>query len=261
MLLAILAGILGLIIGSFLNAVIFRLKSGEQFITGHSKCPACGHALGFWDLIPLFTFIFLRGKCRYCHQPIDWQYPAVESATAAVFVIGWLYFFPLSAAFYNQPLTTYLPFLIYLIFSCFLIIIFVYDLRYYLILDKVSLTALVVAFGANYLLGRPLLNLAGAAVLIGGFFMLQFIISKGKWIGGGDIRLGLVMGAMLGWPIGLVALGLAYLIGALAGLLLIALKKKSLQSQLPFGTFLSFTTWACLLWGQKILDWYLDRII
>lgn len=253
--------ILGLISGSFLNAVIFRLKSGEQFITGHSKCPRCGHALGFWDLIPLFTFIFLRGKCRYCHQPIDWQYPLVELVTAAVFTIGCLYFLPLSVAFYNQPLTSYLPYLAYLIFSCFLIIIFVYDLRYYLILDKVSLTALVIAFGANYLLGRPLFNLAGAATLIGGFFTLQFIVSRGKWIGGGDIRLGLVMGAMLGWPISLVALGLAYLIGAAIGLILVAFKKKDLNSQLPFGTFLSLTTWACLLWGQKILAWYLEIVI
>lgn len=259
MLLAIFTGILGLIIGSFLNAVIFRLRSGEQFVTGHSKCPACGHQLGFFDLIPVFSFIFLRGKCRYCNKPIDWQYPMVELVTAAIFVIGFFQF-PISPLA-GQANFQSLSFFTYLIFSCFLIIIFVYDLRYYLILDKVSLTALIIAFGANYLLGRPLINLAVAAMVIGGFFMLQFIVSRGKWIGGGDVRLGLVMGAMLGWPIGLVALGLAYVIGAAIGLLLVAFKKKDLNSQLPFGAFLSLTTWACLLWGEKILTWYLERVI
>ena len=250
-----LIAILGLIVGSFLNAVIFRLKSGEQFVTGHSKCPSCKHPLAFLDLIPLFSFIFLQGKCRYCHQSISWQYPLVELVTALVFIVGYYHFFGLESAAFSPE------YLIYLIFSCFLIIIFVYDFRYYLILDKVSLIALVVAFVLNYLAGRPLLNLALAAVVIGGFFFLQFVISKGKWIGGGDIRLGLVMGAMLGWPMGLVALGLAYLIGAAFGLILMALKKKGLNSQLPFGAFLSLTTWACLLWGQRILEWYMDKVL
>lgn len=250
---------MGLIIGSFLNAVIFRLKAGEQFVTGHSKCPHCGHQLGFFDLIPVFSFIFLRGQCRYCHKPIDWQYPMVEAVTALVFAIG----------FYSIIGKQMLPaidwrvifeYFTYLIFSCFLIIIFVYDLRYYLILDKVSLTALVIAFLLNYLLGAPIVNLLISALLIGGFFLLQFVVSRGKWIGGGDIRLGLVMGAMLGWPIGVVALGLAYLIGAVVGLLLVALKKKGLNSQLPFGTFLTLTVWACLLWGEHILAWYFTVI-
>lgn len=267
MLLVLLAAILGLIIGSFLNAVIFRLKSGEQFITGHSKCPNCCHQLSFFDLIPLFSFIFLKAKCRYCAKSISWQYPLVELVTALVFVVGYWKFFMgtwenenmrILFSLSNVPI---FPYLAYLIFSCFLIIIFVYDLRYSLILDKVSLTALVIAFVANYLLGKPLLNLVIAALIIGGFFLLQFVVSKGKWLGGGDIRLGLVMGAMLGWPLAIVALGLAYIIGAAFGLILIVLKKKSLSSQLPFGTFLSLTTWACLLWGQQILDWYLERII
>ena len=154
-----------------------------------------------------------------------------------------------------------LQYLSYLIFSCFLIIIFVYDFKYYLILDKVSLSALVVAVVLNYLTGYSIINLLMSAVIIGGFFFLQFILSQGKWIGGGDIRLGLVLGAMLGWPLCLVALGLAYVVGAIVGLGLIILKKKQLNSQLPFGTFLSLAIWVCLLWGQKILDWYLFRVL
>jgi prepilin signal peptidase PulO-like enzyme (type II secretory pathway) len=241
--------VLGLIFGSFLNAVIFRLKRNEQFISGRSKCLKCKHALAFADLIPLFSFIFLRAKCRYCKAKISWQYPAVELVTALVFLIGYWHYLSLT------------DYLVYLVFSCWLIVIFVYDFKYYLILDKVSLSALVTAFVLNFLSGKSALNLLIGALVVSGFFLLQFVVSKGKWIGGGDLRLGLVMGAMLGWPMALVALALAYLSGAALGLLLIVFKKKSFNSQLPFGTFLTVSTWAVLLWGEQILNWYLNSML
>src|SRR3989344_5798901 len=241
--------ILGLVIGSFLNAVIFRLKKNEQFIKGRSKCLFCKKELKPRDLIPVVSFIFLKGRCRFCQKRISWQYPLLELATGLLFLIGYFYY---PAA--GQPFN----YLAYLSFSCFLIVIFTYDLKYYLILDKVSLTALLVAFLANFLLGRDPLNLLLGAVLVAGFFLSQFLISKGKRIGGGDIRLGLVMGAMLGWPLVLVALFLAYIIGAIIGLWLIVLKKKAWGSQLPFGTFLAAATWLSLCWGERLMNWYLN---
>lgn len=249
---AIFVFILGLIIGSFLNVVIVRLKAKKQFLTGHSQCPQCGHQLAWLDLIPILSFLFLRGKCHYCKAKISWQYPLMEIATGLIFFIGYWHYLTVSDSL-NQLIISYL---IYLVFSCFLLIIFVYDLKYYLILDKVSLSALIAAVALNYLLGRPMLNLLLAALLIGGFFLLQFIFSKGKWIGGGDIRLGLVMGAMLGWPMALTALVLAYVIGAVVGLLLVLLKQKSWHSQLPFGAFLAPATWVVYLWGSNIVAWY-----
>jgi prepilin signal peptidase PulO-like enzyme (type II secretory pathway) len=248
---AVLIFIFGLICGSFLNAVIFRLKAGEQFIKGRSKCPACAQPLGFWDLIPVFSFVFLKAKCRYCHQAISWQYPAVELFTGLVFLAGYFKYL----AGHNFSHLAQLS--VFLIFVCFLIIILVYDLRYYLILDKVSLPAFVAALLLNFLLDKSILNMLLAAGVVAGFFLLQFIISKGKWIGGGDIRLGLVIGAMLGWPEVLVALFLAYILGSLVGLLLIALKKKKWQSEMPFGTFLAFTSLVSLLWSEQIIRWYL----
>jgi len=239
--------ILGLIVGSFLNVVIFRLKQNEQFVKGRSKCLFCKKELKFLDLIPLLSFIFLKAKCRYCARKLSWQYPLVELATALVFLTGFFYYQLFS---FN--------YLSYLVFSCFLIIIFVYDLKYYLILDKVSLTALLFAFLANFLLGVNPLNLFLGALILGGFFLAQFVFSKGRWIGGGDIRLGLVMGAMLGWPGVLTALMVAYLAGAAAGLLLIVFKKKVWGSQLPFGVFLAPATWVTLLWGPQLVKWYFN---
>ena len=247
--------IFGLIIGSFLNMVIYRLKTGGQMIFSRSKCPKCHHLLGFSDLVPIFSFLFLKGKCRYCSKSISWQYPLVELASAIIFVLGYLKYF-------QQLVTLEIAFsyAVYLIFCSFLIVIFVYDWKYYLILDKVSLPVLVMAFIFNYLLGKSLANLLVASLIIGGFFLLQFVISQGRWIGGGDIRLGLVMGAMLGWPKVLTALFLAYMLGAAFALILILLKKKQWNSQIPFGTFLTFSTVVALLYGDNLVDWYLSLI-
>ena len=245
--------IFGLIIGSFLNAVIFRLKLNEQFIRGRSKCLNCQNELKAWDLIPVLSFIFLKGKCRYCHKAISWQYPLLELATGLVFLLGYFNLSYIKADFVFSYLT-------FIVFACFLIIIFIYDLKYYLILDKVSLPAFTIALILNVLLGYNVGNLLLASVIIGGFFGLQFIISQGKWIGGGDIRLGLVMGAMLGWPLALVALFLAYILGAVFGLILIISRRKDWQSQLPFGTFLTAATLIALLWGHEILSWYLTKL-
>lgn len=254
--------ILGLIIGSFLNAVIYRLKTKEGIITERSKCPQCKHLLGFWDLFPILSFIFLKGRCHYCHKKISWQYPLVELATGIIFVVGYLVLGP--PAFASEALRAGhrlwvmgLEYLAFLIFSGFLIIIFVYDLKHYLIPDKVSMPAFIVALVINLVLGHSLVNLLLACLLTSGFFLFQLVVSKGRWIGGGDIRLGLVMGAMLGWPKVLVALLLAYLIGSVIGLGMIIAKKKQWNSQVPFGTFLSVATLITLLFGEEIISWYL----
>ncbi len=248
----LIIAIFGLIIGSLLNAIIYRLKSGDKIVFSRSKCVHCHKKLSAWDLIPIFSFIFLKGKCRYCHKAISWQYPLVELATAVIFVLGYFkYLYP------NHPIAQSPNYLTFLVFSCFLIIIFVYDLKHNLILDKVSLPALIIAFIANFLFGFTIWNLALAGIIVAGFFLFQFVISNGKWIGGGDIRLGLVMGAMLGWPNVLAALLLAYIIGAAVGLILIGFKKKQLNSHLPFGTFLTLATLIILLFGEEIVEWYL----
>ncbi|MFA6098834.1 MAG: prepilin peptidase [Patescibacteria group bacterium] len=242
--------ILGLVIGSFLNAVIYRLHVGVSFMKGHSYCPFCKHNLDFRDLFPVFSFIFLKGKCRYCRKKISWQYPLVELATAMAFLL--LYFkFGLSATF-----------AVYLIYTVFLIIIFVFDWRYYLVLDKVSIPAVVIAFLLSFfVLKISLLSLLLGLLIGGGFFLLQYLVSRGKWIGGGDIRLGLMMGAMLGYQALLVALFIAYFTGSLGGLGLIFSGRKKWKSQVPFGTFLSLATFAAFLIGSAVILFYKNLLI
>lgn len=243
----ILVILLGLVVGSFLNAVIYRLHVGVSFMHGRSYCPFCKHDLGFWDLIPLFSFLFLKGKCRYCHKHISWQYPSVELGTMIAFLL----------IFWQFGLTPEL--FVYLLYSIFLILIFVYDLRYYLILDRVSLPAIGLALILSFfVLEVEIISLFIAGALGGGFFLLQFIVSKGKWIGGGDIRLGLLMGFMLGYPEVLIALFIAYVIGSLFGVTLILSGKKKWSSQVPFGTFLSLATFVSFFIGEYLVNYYLD---
>ena len=237
--------ILGLVVGSFLNVVIYRLHVGGGFVAGRSYCPHCKHSLATTDLVPLVSFILLRGRCRYCRKKISWQYPLVESATALLFLIFYL----------AHGLT--LPLLVYAVYGCFLMVIFVFDLRYYLILDKVSVPAMVVAaLGSLFILKISALHLLTGALIGAGFFLVQFLVSKGKWIGGGDIRLGAVMGLMLGYQQLLVALFIAYLLGSIIGIGLVMGGKKKMSSQIPFGTFLSLATVITFFIGSPIVEYY-----
>ncbi|MFA5052309.1 MAG: prepilin peptidase [Patescibacteria group bacterium] len=240
-----LVAILGLVVGSFLNAVIYRLHAGVSFMHGRSYCPHCKHNLASKDLVPLFSFLFLRGRCRYCQKPISWQYPLVELMTAAGF-IAVLWKFDVSATL-----------LVYCLYTCLLMIIFVFDLRYYLILDRVSIPAVIIAGVLSAIvLHISVASLFIGAVIGGGFFLIQFLVSRGKWIGGGDIRLGVLMGVMLGWPQILVALVIAYFIGSVIGVGLIVSRRKKWQSQVPFGTFLSVATFITFFIGPAVVNYY-----
>jgi len=247
----------GLIVGSFLNCVIYRLETRKSFLNGRSYCPHCKHKLIWQDLIPIFSFLILRGKCRYCGKKISLQYPLVEFSTGILFVLI------LSHSIYN------LPFAIYnLIIVCFLIIIFVYDLKHFIIPDKVIYPAILVSCIWYFVSGiffhlytkYDILNTIYSAVGAAIFFLLIVLISNEKWMGFGDVKLAFLMGLFLGWPNILVALFLAFFIGAIIGIGLIATGKKTLKSEVPFGPFLVAGTFISLFWGQNIINWYLNLI-
>ena len=241
--------LLGTIIGSFLNCVIYRLEIGKSFLWGHSFCPYCKHKLAWYDLIPVFSFLTLKGKCRYCQKPISLHYPLVELATAILFVL----------IFNSQDLfnTSYL-----LLIASFLIIIFVYDLKHYIIPDKVIFPAIATAFIYNLLNIRHLiLNTLPAALGASGFFLAIYFASKGKWLGFGDVKLSFLMGFILGFPNIVVALFLAFLTGAITGLILIAQSKKTLKSMVPFGPFLVFGTFLAMFYGEPIINWYCNLFL
>lgn len=268
----------GLVVGSFLNCIIYRLEKGQGFLFSRSYCPHCKHVLGWKDLIPILSFIILRGKCRYCQKPISIQYPAVEIATALSFLISYFLF-----------LIHFLFLIFYLVIFCFLIIIFVYDLKHYIIPDKVIYPAIGLALVFVILnavkdpvapalttgflaspspsfalqnwgwasLGMTILSAFGAAA----FFLAIVLISRGKWMGVGDIKLAFLMGLFLGWPNILVALFVAFLLGAVVGLGLIVLGKKTLKSEVPFGPFLVSGTLLALFFGQSIIHWYVNLFL
>ncbi len=240
----------GLTIGSFLNCLIWRLHKNEGMLD-RSYCPKCKKQIAWYDNIPVLSFILLRGKCRNCGKSISWQYPVVESITGMLFLLAYL----------NPPLNP-LPrgdFLIvfrdWFLISV-MIVIFIYDLRWYLILDKITLPSCAIIFLLNFLLGISWQNMLISGIIGSSFFLIQFLISKGKWIGGGDIRLGLLMGLALGWPYVVLAIFLAYLIGSFVGVGLILSGKKQWGSKVPLGVFLSTATIITLFWGEMILNWY-----
>jgi len=137
-----------------------------------------------------------------------------------------------------------------------MMIVFIYDLRWYLVLDIVVLPASLAVFIFNIFIGVDWYNLLISGIIGGSFFLIQFIVSRGRWIGGGDIRLGLFMGLALGWPNVMVALILAYLIGSVVSIGLVVSGKKKWGSQIPLGIFLSTATIITLFWGKQIMDWY-----
>jgi len=239
--------IFGLAVGSFLNCLIYRLETDKSFILGRSFCPRCHHKLEVLDLIPIFSFLFLKGKCRYCHKKISFQYPLVEMFTGALFVLCFLF---------------QAPYYLFIIVP-FLIVIFVYDLKHYIIPDKIIYPAIGIALILNFqflisnqysIFNSSILSALGAA----GFFLLIVLVSSGKWMGIGDIKLGFLMGLVLGFPNILLALFLAFMMGAIIGVGLVGFKKKNMKSEVPFGPFLVLGTLISLFWGQEIINWYLS---
>lgn len=242
--------IFGLVIGSFLNAVIYRLKSGESVAQGRSKCFNCQHVLTWLDLIPVISFLSLRGHCRYCRSKISWQYPLVELTVAVLFSAIFYYFFYLASVTDLTPWRL----VVSLILISFSLVIFVYDLRYYLVAESVVWVIIVIMLLANlFIFQISWLSLLGAVAAICLFFWLQIVLSNGRWLGSGDLLLGLLMGVSLGWPMAVVALIMAYWLGALISVSLVAAQRKNFNSQIPFGPFLMVGLIIVWFFGDRLL--------
>ncbi|KKQ74484.1 MAG: Type 4 prepilin-like protein leader peptide-processing enzyme [Berkelbacteria bacterium GW2011_GWB1_38_5] len=250
----ILIILLGLAVGSFLNVVILRFDEIKTIINTRSHCVSCKKNLRWYDLIPFFSFVFLLGKCRYCKKNISPQYPLVEIGTGLIFG---LLFWKFGFSWILIP---------YLLITCLLIVIFVYDILKLMISD--FLVYLALGIWVVWILSQFLLNnyqisiildsLYGGLVL-GGFLGLIVIVSRQKWMGAGDIALGVLLGMMVGWPVVLVATFLAFVLGSFIGLFLIAVHKKKMKDQLPFAPFLITGMWLALLFGEQIINLYLGK--
>ena len=248
--------LIGCCVGSFLNSVIFRLQTKESLVKNRSHCPYCKKNLSWFELIPIISFILQKGRCRKCKRKISWQYPLVELATGIFFVLV----FNSQSIFNFQGLISVIFW--FFVISC-LIIIFVYDLKHYIIPNEVVYPAIIIAFFyklfnvwnfGNWNLFK-IWDL-GLGVLPTLFFIAIVLFSRGHWMGMGDAKLVLFIGLVLGWPKILIALFLAFLSGALISIFLIILKKKTFKSQIPFGPFLSGAAIIVIFWGNVLVNWY-----
>lgn len=268
-------GIFGLLLGSFVNALVWRIReqskiskkhaarASELSVTkGRSMCPHCRHELAPKDLIPLFSWLALRGKCRYCHKAIGWQYPVVELATGLLFVISYIYW-PESRL---SGVSQYLHFGVWLVMLTGFIALVIYDLKWMLLPNRIvyplmllagALAAYDLAVGAI-----ALVDLALSVAIAGGIFYLLFMVSDGKWIGGGDVKLGTLIGLLLADPyLAFFALLLASVLGTLFVLPGMVLRKVTASSRIPFGPFLIAACVLVFFFGATAIEWYKDIIL
>ncbi len=251
--------ILGSAFGSFVNVVVDRVYKGQSPLRARSYCDYCRKTLAWFDLIPVFSFIFLGGHCRFCHRPISLQYPIVEIATGGLFTAFAIW----QLNFTQWQITPLLlvNFAFYFLTATALMIVLVSDLKYGLIYDAVVvtgtlLTVVYLMLTTPSLLGSSLL----AAFLSFLLFLFLVLITKKRGMGEGDVKLVFWLGLLTGFPNFGVMLTLSFILGGLvAGVLLLAGKKKFGQT-LPFGPFLTIATVLTLIWGEKFLNWYLASV-
>ncbi|MDQ5972470.1 MAG: leader peptidase (prepilin peptidase) / N-methyltransferase [Patescibacteria group bacterium] len=268
--------LLGLCLGSFVNALVWRLHEQDKLTgkkakraakelsisQGRSMCPDCRHQLGFWDLLPVASWLGLRGKCRYCHHSISWQYPLVEVLTAAMFVFSY--------AFWPHSWTTLgvFQFAVWLVIVVGFMALTVYDARWQILPDRIVYPLMVVA-AINALVVSVLSEdpmhlvyaLVGVACLAGLFYAI-FQVSGGKWIGGGDVKLGVVIGLLVTGPVNaILVLFVASVLGLLVALPDVFRKKSGLSKRIAFGPFLMVATVFVVLFGADLADWYTRQFL
>jgi leader peptidase (prepilin peptidase)/N-methyltransferase len=244
--------LLGLEIGSFLNVCIDRLPRGESIVKPPSHCEACGHRLTAKDLIPVFSYLWLRGRCRYCGTSIPGKLFYVELVTGVIYAF----------LYWKYGLTPELGAMIF--YAALFTIIFMVDLEKNVILNKVVYPAMAIAVILGVLGIQPELPqwpVEGIAnVAMGGgvgflFFFVLAVASRGG-MGWGDVKLAGLIGLATGFPMVLVAIVLGAVLGGIVGVVLMAVKKKGMKSLIPFGPFLSVATMVTLIWGGDMINWY-----
>ncbi|MDD5376915.1 MAG: prepilin peptidase [Candidatus Gracilibacteria bacterium] len=267
--------VFGTMFGSFASVLIWRIRSKEGGITtGRSHCPKCGHILGALDLFPLFSYIFLRGKCRFCQERISPVYPFLELITGLLFMLSG-YFFINPLLLFSPSLPEIMKLGFFLIIA-FITVVFVFydilfmeipdevlipvDILLFILLFIVSLGVDIPVFGhflpfQNPILNIPLVNASLGAFGIFAFFYIQILVSKGKWMGGGDLRIALFMGLVAGAKIAALGLLLAYFAGSIIGIIIL-IATRNRNTEVPFGPYLALGLYISLFWYTPIVEWY-----
>jgi leader peptidase (prepilin peptidase) / N-methyltransferase len=246
-----IVGVLGLLIGSFLNAVIHRVPRGQSLVSPGSRCPSCGYALQWYDNIPVISYLILGGRCRKCRKTISIRYPIVELITAAVFVAHYF-------VFGWTPLLA-----VRLAFAASLVALFAIDLEHHLLPDVITLPGIVVGLVASLFLPPGIVESLIGMLIGGGLWLIgeaYFRYAGEEGMGGGDVKMLAMIGAFLGWKLVLVTLVLSSVAGSVIGLSIVAVKRGGMKYALPFGTFLALGALAASLIGAQIVTWYAGRL-
>jgi len=257
--------LLGVTVASFLNVCIDRLPAGDSLISPGSHCASCHHPLSIKDLIPVVSYLWLRGRCRYCRAPVARRLFWVEISTGLLF--GYLY--------WHYGLTIELP--VSAFYGCLFIVLMVIDLEHGLLLNRIVYPTMLVAITISVFLppSRLIYSCGAAPPLISnllpelgiiqsviggsiglGLFFLIVIISRGG-MGWGDVKMAALIGMVTGFPLVFVALLLAVILGGLAAIIMLMLKMRKRKEGIPFAPFLSLGAMATILWGSNIINWYL----
>jgi len=241
---------IGAIIGSFLNVCIYRIPAGLSIVSPPSSCPICGHKIRWYENIPILSYLFLLGRCAGCKSPISIRYPLVEAINGCLFVLI-LYSF---GFIWATP--------IYFLFASALVVLAFIDLDHQIIPDVISLPGIGIGFVCSFMV--PWLTWLDSlfGIILGGGLLLVIamgyeFLAKREGMGGGDIKLLAMLGAFLGWKAIFPIVFIASLAGTLIGVPVMLLGKKDTKLALPFGPFLSFSAIIYLLWGDRVITWYL----
>jgi len=240
--------LLGLLIGSFLNVCIYRLPRGESIVWPGSRCPSCGRALAWFENVPVFGWLALRGRCRTCHARISVVYPLVEAVTAALFLAAWLTYGPS------------LLLLVRLAFICGLIVLFVIDWQHQILPDKVTLPGVVVGVIASIFLPPGWLS-AVIGLAVGGIFPflvaeVYFRLRGREGMGMGDFKMLAMVGAFLGWPLVWIVLILSCVLGIVIGGGALLVTRRGMGTRIPFGTFIAVAALLGALIGGPMVQTY-----
>lgn len=246
-LITVIVFLYGITIGSFLNVCIYRIPKKESVVVVRSHCMKCGYQLKWYDLIPLFSYLFLRGRCRKCGEKISIQYPIIEAFNGVMYVLIFM--------FTGLSINT----LLYCLLSSALTVIAVIDFRTY-----------EIPFGINIFIGclgviRVATDLSHWTDYLIGFFSvsvplyLLYIVTKGRGIGGGDVKLMAVSGFLIGWKCNILAFVLGCILGSVIHMIRMRVSKA--EHVLAMGPYLSAGIMIAALWGEALIDWYLSLFL
>ena len=244
----------GLCVGSFLNVVIARLPAGRSVVRPGSACPRCGREIAWYDNVPVASYVLLRARCRACHASISWRYPAIELTCAALFALAYLYFG-------KSPRLVGA-----LILLATLLAITWIDLDHQIIPDVLSIPGAIVGLLLSIVPGGIGLKDAIVGAVVGGGVFILIIVGSSLIIGQpgmgiGDVKLGAMIGAFLGWKLVLLSILLSVLIGGPLAATLLATGRKARKDPVPFGPFLALGGMISLFWGDALLAWYFGQFL